>query len=339
MQRCFSGIICVMGIAGNVLSLIVFSFDRSATFLSMKVLASSDMAFLFCAVVNQVIPMYCYQTGDCSAFCRAQGYLQTYTWPAVCIAQMITVWVTVLISLERFIAICMPLRAISLCTLPKIRIAIIAIVLSSVLFNLPKFFEFRTKVATMEGSNLTHVVVDGDTLLRRSTLYMYLYNMALFCIVMYAVPFLLLVGLNVKLIHALHGASKQWEMLNRNQQKEVKATIIPMCIVIVFFICGTQSLISFILDAVYVDKAPDWLRRYTGIANLLIVINSASNFLIFFVFGKKFRSVLRAVCHCQHTDIRRGSSVLKESMRRSRSGNSQEQVRLTSAVHHNGGAP
>jgi len=40
-----------------------------------------------------------------------QGYLQVYAWPVVCTAQTATIWLTVLISSERYVAICAPLRA------------------------------------------------------------------------------------------------------------------------------------------------------------------------------------------------------------------------------------
>jgi len=34
-----------------------------------------------------------------------------YAWPVVCTAQTATIWLTVLISSERYVAICAPLRA------------------------------------------------------------------------------------------------------------------------------------------------------------------------------------------------------------------------------------
>ena len=71
-------------------------------------------------------------------------------------------------------------------------------------------------------------------------------------------------------------------------------------IVIVFVVCSTQALLAFIFDAVYVgwESPPEWLQIYIAIVNLLVIINSAANFFVFYLFGKKFRMLLGRVFKC-----------------------------------------
>ena len=245
------GVICVLGIVGNIVSLLVLSSDRGnyPTFMSLKALAASDVVLLFLALCQQVIPLFCVYIQCTNTFCRHLAYVRVYVWPMICITQMTSIWLTLLISAERYSAICRPLHAKRLQN--KVRSAVVGIVLACVIYNTPRFFEFTPVVR--EG-NLTFVVV-GDTAMRRNMLYRYLYNTALYCLLVYIVPLCTLSFLNLNIMKQMRVAAHCWEQLNRQQQREVKATAIPLCIVVVFFVCGSQSLVSFILDAVFVDRS------------------------------------------------------------------------------------
>ena len=296
-----TGLFCLLGIVGNVLSLIVLSRDRSrsAMFASFRALALSDTVLLVSALIQQVIPMICFITAPYSAFCRPQGYAQVYLWPIVCMAQMCSVWLTVLISTERYIAICYPFLAFRMCTVTKVRICCIGIAISVLLFNFPKFFEFYPSVdihTTHSGENVTIVNV-GFSELRSNKVYRYFYNTALYCILVYLAPLCILLVLNIKIILQMRQAKKQWNTLLCNQQIEHRITIIPLTVVAIFFICGTQSLIAFTLDAIFVIMS-SWLDIYTAFANMLVTFNSAVNFIIFYVFGSKFRRTLCQLCRC-----------------------------------------
>ena len=289
------------GFFGNLLSLIVLSRDRSSstTFYSLKALACADMLLLAGAMLQQVIPLYCYYSQQTDPFCLNQGYIRVYTWPIVCAAQMISIWLTVLISAERFVAICFPLQAVRTCTVRKVRVCISVIVLVSILYNIPKFFEFVPTEETIffREVNVTGVVMNG-TSMRLNPLYRYGYNMALFCLVLYACPLTILTILNVKIVTVIRRAKRNWESLNRSRQKEMKATILPLMIVVVFFICGTQALLAFILDAIFVSEVK-WLQIYTAVVNLLVITNSAINFILMYYFGRKFRTLLYQMLNCK----------------------------------------
>lgn len=300
------GLISVFGIIGNVLSLWVLSRDPegSITFTSLKALAVSDLLLLVCALLQQIVPMFCEIDQQTDHFCLWwAGYLRVYAWPVICMAQMASIWMTVLISAERFVAICAPLRAPRPGSKNKIKRIIVLIAACSVVFNVPRFFEFVPTVEPVPNQNLSRIVL-GETKIRHDAVYRYFYNTALYCLVIYALPLLTLTYLNVRLVRALKTARRNWRFLNTNQKREMKATKLPLVIVTVFFVCGTESLLGFILDAVFLNFHR-WLQVYTAVVNVLVILNSAINFLLMFFFGKKFRRMLNDAIRCRGTQANR----------------------------------
>lgn len=308
------GLLAAFGIVGNALSLWVLSRDRSksASMTSLKALAASDFILLTGALGQQVVPLTCDWTHSTSEFCARQGYLQVYAWPIVCTAQTATIWLTVLISTERYVAICAPLRA-GRVGIGKVRLAIVVIGLLSVVFNVPRFFEYRPQtVGGADGVTMLRVEL-RDTELRLNSVYRYLYNTALFGIVMYAAPLSTVAALNIRLTRAVTEARRNWSALNSTQKRELRATVLPLVIVLVFAVCCTVSLLGFVLDAVYaaaVDEYPRWLQQFSAVANVLVIFNSAINFVLMLCFGAKFRRMLRQAmsgccacsCRCSRND-------------------------------------
>jgi len=97
-------VLALFGVVGNALSLWVLSSDpaATATLASLKALALSDLVLLIGALCQQIVPMLCdFASAGDAALCLRRGYLEVYAWPVVCIAQMSSVWLAVLISTER----------------------------------------------------------------------------------------------------------------------------------------------------------------------------------------------------------------------------------------------
>lgn len=91
-------------------------------------------------------------------------------------------------------------------------------------------------------------------------------------------------------------ARRNWSALNSTQKRELRATVLPLVIVLVFAVCCTVSLLGFVLDAFYaaaVDKFPRWLQQFSAVVNVLVIFNSAVNFVLMLCFGAKFRRMLR----------------------------------------------
>ena len=288
-----TGMFCLLGFVGNVLSFIVLvrAFGKSPMFYVLRAVAVSDAFFLFSVFVIQfVVNVYPY-TGMLQWCFDYRGYIQYLIWPVLMMTQMSTVWLTVLVSMERYIAICFPLRSASMCTFAKVRRCVIAIFIFSFLFNIPRYFEH---IVTLNGIyNLEKSDISGNVV------YRYLYMCVLYSLMLFLIPLVLLVLLNAKLVLALKRGKKQWQTLQVRQKKEQHLTIIPLTIVLVFFMCGTPALVVNIIEAIWQHIESEGFMQFLVVSNLLVVLNSAANFIIYCLLGKKFRSKLCEICKCK----------------------------------------
>ncbi len=128
----------------------------------------------------------------------------------------------------------------------------------------------------------------------------WVYSAVLYSIILFILPLMILVILNYKLVRALQDGKHQWRHLRLQQKKEQSLTIIPLCIVLVFFLCDAPNLL---IQAILAFK-PDILHLHSSVvfivtANLMLVINSAANFVIYCFLGRRFRSHLSALCCCK----------------------------------------
>jgi len=84
-----------------------------------QVMAVTDNSFLITAGFAQIFTAFTLFY-DVTAHVLV-AYTQAYVWPLVHITQLGTVWITVLISFNRFVAICLPFRAHTLCSFRRVR--------------------------------------------------------------------------------------------------------------------------------------------------------------------------------------------------------------------------
>jgi len=70
-------------------------------------------------------------------------YMQgKYLFPLAMSAETATIYLTLLVTLNRYIAVCMPYDVADLCSIRHARRHVIGVVVFSVLFNIPRFFEY-----------------------------------------------------------------------------------------------------------------------------------------------------------------------------------------------------
>lgn len=88
-------------------------------------------------------------------------------------------------------------------------------------------------------------------------------------------------------------ANRDLQHLSRSQRREIGLATMLMCVVIVFIVCNVLPLVSNVYEKFQV-LPPVWLVQA---GNLLVTINSSVNFIVYVIFGRKFKRIfLRLFC-------------------------------------------
>ena len=158
--------------------------------------------------------------------------------------------------------ICLPFRADSYCTVTRARKIILVLTLVCFLFNLPKFFEYRTvKVTPGPISNFrrgrgTRHTSTGDydamidlTPIGQNVWFKILYHSWFYVVFVSGVPFVVLFVLNGLLISTVRSSRKRGKQLNPGERKRTDTTIMLISVVLLFFVCQTPALVSRVLWA------------------------------------------------------------------------------------------
>ena len=157
------GTLIVIGIIGNSLTFIVFwkgQFNRATSCLFMCLSLTDSAVLLFTSIWMPLLPFE-ESRRYTQYFWNVYPYIVVNMLPLCLKAQTATVWVTVLITVNRFINVCVPLRASQWCTITKVKIQLAIVLLFAIVYNIPKFVKFQVEqVATDNGTSLaTHVNV------------------------------------------------------------------------------------------------------------------------------------------------------------------------------------
>ncbi len=103
---------------------------------------------------------------------------------------------------------------------------------------------YSYRYSPWETVSCTFICFSVDAQLYLNIYYRYLYMTGFFCIFVYATPLIMLVFLNVKVILELRRARKNWGTINRNEQKELRASLMPL----VSLNYSLQLIIIFLLS-------------------------------------------------------------------------------------------
>ena len=180
------GTLVVVGIIGNSITFFVFwkgNFQSSTSFLflSLSLIDSALLLAVFKFVVYNM-PAFVDYTGLLQSFSNIYAYLRVYVFPSALLAKTATIWVIVLIAINRFIIVCLPLRASQWCTVSKVKIQLVVVLIAAVLYlfiylfmyEIPKFAECRfvhyiTFTASNGTSKRTRVRFQGSGNVGHST--------------------------------------------------------------------------------------------------------------------------------------------------------------------------
>lgn len=88
-------------------------------------------------------------------------------------------------------------------------------------------------------------------------------------------------------------ANQERQRLSRLQKKEIGLATMLLCVVVVFVLCNILALVTNVLENFYGIIIDQLVKT----SNLLVTINSSVNFVIYVIFGEKFKRLfLKLFC-------------------------------------------
>lgn len=294
---CLITTVGVFGLIGNIISMIILSRPQMRSSINYLLigLARYDTFLIITSILLFGLPtIYPYSGYMSYYYFQIYPRLSPITYPIGMIAQTASVYMTFIVTLERYIAVCHPLKARALCTYGRAKHYFIVCIIFSVLYNIPRFWEvgvvsFPIDEDVKRRNHISENVIYcvRATELRQDSSYINIYIHWCYLIVIYVLPFLNLAILNCLIYRQIKRANRERQRLSRSEQREISLATMLVCVVIVFFVFNFLACYLSILEAFYREIK----NNLTKISNLLVTINSSANFIIYVIFGEKFKRI------------------------------------------------
>jgi len=146
------GLLCFFGFVGNALTIAVLRRDwqdgSSATNWLLRTLAGVDTFYLVACLFVQTFKTAHDLTDWFPVALRPYfPYAERYLWPVASIGQTVTIWTVLLVTVDRYMAVCRPFDT-RLRTVERAKKLFILVVLAAVVYNIPRFLERQVIVET-----------------------------------------------------------------------------------------------------------------------------------------------------------------------------------------------
>lgn len=281
-------VVGVLGILGNILSMIILSRPQMRSSINYLLigLARCDTVLILTSILLFGVPAIYPFTGYLRYYyLRLLPEISRVVYPLAMSAQTASVYLTLTVTLERYVAVCHPLRARALCTYGRARIYVIVIIIFSICYNIPRFFEVQLKQHDDSEFGIVFCISASD--MRQDDIYINIYIHWLYLIFIYFIPFLSITFFNSMIYQQVRKANRERQRLSRTEKREIGLATMLFCVVIVFICCNILALLINIIEA-FDGHIYD---RLVKTSNLLVTINSSVNFIIYVIFGEKFKRI------------------------------------------------
>ncbi|CAJ0939747.1 unnamed protein product, partial [Mesorhabditis belari] len=284
-------VIVIIGCLGNILSFTLFSrphMRASSVNVLLCALSFVDFTMLFLMIPCFVLPGFSiWETNE--GHLTYMAYILKFVYPVNLIMQTCSIYIMVMITMERWTAVCRPLQVRIWCTPKKSRIAILVIFLCSVAYNAIRFFEYSIK------ENETGVIY--ERYLRDERWYMLGYFTGLYLLTHFLVPFSILAVMNGHVIVTMWRHRSQRQLLTRQQRREQSTTIMLLVVTGMFAFCNTLPFLMNLVECAMPDlfshpSTAGLAYQLNDLTNLLVALNSGTTFLVYAIFSEKYRQTI-----------------------------------------------
>lgn len=291
-------IICAFAIVGTLLTVIVLSRKNMCTSTNCYLMALAIADLLFLVILATTL-------ADKQFMQDSKGhymYLIYVTYAAIfmTVFLMASIWMTVMLAVERYIAICHPFIATKVCTITKARIIIPIIFLVMFVSRMSNFWEHKVGKAYDNVTHSTVYYIESTELATREV-YVKIFHWVVSAVLTSILPFILLLALNGLLIREVRKSTKYIKrnmMVAHNsnsvvQREELQITIMLISVIIVFFVCQAPYVTYIMIASLTGFRANTPMLIFHYVTMLLLIFKSSINFILYCWFSEKFWATLK----------------------------------------------
>ncbi|CAP29780.2 Protein CBG10173 [Caenorhabditis briggsae] len=199
-----------------------------------------------------------------------------YAYPMQSLLKTMSLCIGLAMTVERWVAVCKPLEALVRCT-QKVSIRMLKIiVICSVFFNSPKFFELEPGILSATG-NLW---------------YFFLYHVLMSLLFDYMVPFVVMARLNYQSILELRESQQRAESLTTSKIDYGKAIRMLWVVTLFFAACHVFGAALRIAES-FVDQKNELFKLAAEVSQMCILFYSSALFFIYWYFSSFYQERLR----------------------------------------------
>ena len=283
--------IIFIGLIGNTLAFIVMLKDKAGREGNwmLRAIAINDNAFLIAMWFRWCALEVYLQTAAFSNLRHWYPHGFQFIYYMAEVTLVTSHYTLIVATIERYIAICMPHKSLSL--KKHTRRAVFAIPFVALLVKIPHFFRYKRITIPVCGLSYESVARDWYSLEPH-----YWYYIILFGVLHTAIPIIILTFCNVNLLRAVRTSLASMPSTG-HVTTDTRITIMTITVVLVFLLCNLPISIWWIVHNIMYEHGSlhHWLVWL--ILHNLVVLNSAVNCFIYCFVGKTFRRRLfRFIC-------------------------------------------
>ncbi|CAD5117707.1 DgyrCDS6456 [Dimorphilus gyrociliatus] len=311
LDRLVTPVLCSLGVIGNLLNLYALSVvhfykslngvrhKETATHFGLVTLSISDIFFCLFLIPRSFTNTKASMFSDCDN--TFSGYYQMYSTALISTCLTSSTWITVAMALLRYAAICHPFSAVTFSGRSASKIAYGVVLLSSIIFCLPLFWEYKTHVIPSTKDNCKDYILDvGYMNYSKTPGQIYLWIKV---VVATFIPAILLAFSNLALIRALRRSYRMRRLCHVRSDtttvsSRVTLTLIVIVVAFIVLVFPTE-LMDFFVHILVNNETTEQFLIARSVANLLQVFNFSSNFLLYCALNPMFRSVICDLVRCR----------------------------------------
>lgn len=300
------GGLCLFGMIGNLICLVALRVihlkTRSSSTLLLMSLSVCDFLVLAAFLILKVSISLCSFHSLCPSYYSPYFWIAMYGWPTLTLLHCLATWLTVLVTIHRYIAVCHPLKAKTWGSLHATKVHILFVSLSTIGFNIPGYLDYEVIITATDFGTFAPARV--LTKLGADHWYQLMYKTISYFIVIYILPVTILLILGGILVKSLTRA-EDFRNLSSHQPREATSgkscsvkddmTRIMIFIVAIHLLTQPWEPMRRMMSERFSmpNSCGYFLFYFEDLPSLMAVLNSTTNFVVYCFIGKRFRHVCK----------------------------------------------